>query len=121
MRLFHGLNVVFKTAPHLPDAGEWDAETSFGEADAANLSAWGFNAIRLGAGSSARGFAMARPTPSEALLPTIGVLWAGTFPARRGVADPGYIKRVQEIVTVCEEHGARLPPPRCFVCSIGSY
>jgi len=47
---FHGgdgLNVVFKTPPHIPDPGEWEAETSFGPADAANLSAWGFNAIRL--------------------------------------------------------------------------
>lgn len=71
VRLFHGLNVVFKTPPHIPDPGEWEAETSFGPADAANLSAWGFNAIRL------------------------GVLWAGTFPARRDQLDSGYIDKVQ--------------------------
>jgi hypothetical protein len=71
VRLFHGLNVVFKTPPHLPDPGKWEAETSFGPADAANLSAWGFNAIRL------------------------GVLWAGTYPASRGQMDVGYVEQVQ--------------------------
>jgi len=81
VRLFHGLNVVFKTPPHVPDPGDWTAETSFGPADAANLSAWGFNAIRL------------------------GVLWAGTFPAQRGVPDPGYMATVKQIVRTCEAHG----------------
>jgi len=81
VRLFHGLNVVFKTPPHVPDPGDWTAGTSFGPADAANLSAWGFNAIRL------------------------GVLWAGTFPAQRGVPDPGYMATVKQIVLTCEAHG----------------
>ena len=81
VRLFHGLNVVFKTPPHIPDPGEWDAETSFGRADAANLSEWGFNAIRL------------------------GVLWAGTYPARRGVLDDSYVEKVKAIVRACADYG----------------
>ena len=46
-----------------------------------NHQAWGFNAIRL------------------------GVLWAGTFPARRGAADGAYMASVRQIVKICEAHG----------------
>ena len=81
VRIFHGLNVIFKQPPFVPSTEEWDVETSFSAQDAADLRRWGFNLIRL------------------------GVLWQGTFPASGASHDPAYIAAVQRIVALCEAEG----------------
>lgn len=80
-RIFHGLNVVFKQPPFVPQADAWDADFSFSEEDARDLRRWGFNVIRL------------------------GVLWAGTFPAHPHVPDPGYMQAVMKIIRICRAEG----------------
>ena len=37
MRIFHGLNVIFKQPPFVPSTEEWDVETSFSAQDAVDL------------------------------------------------------------------------------------
>jgi endoglycosylceramidase len=44
--ILHGVNVVYKVAPYLPNGS--DERTSFDAQDAARLRGWGMNAIRLG-------------------------------------------------------------------------
>ena len=39
--LFHGVNVVYKTAPYIPSTGEFDAQASLNDEDIANLVKWG--------------------------------------------------------------------------------
>eukprot|EP00929_Paragymnodinium_shiwhaense_P046127 TRINITY_DN23495_c0_g1_i1.p1 TRINITY_DN23495_c0_g1~~TRINITY_DN23495_c0_g1_i1.p1 ORF type:complete len:832 (+),score=141.29 TRINITY_DN23495_c0_g1_i1:100-2595(+) len=80
-RIFHGVNVVFKQPPFVPDADTWDPFHSFTERDAKDLRHWGFNVIRL------------------------GVMWAGTFPANPDAPDPSYMAAVQRIVKLCGAHG----------------
>lgn len=48
-RFFHGANVVTKSAPFLPDTGDWNPNTSFVEKDMETLQSLGQNAIRLAA------------------------------------------------------------------------
>ncbi|EGC38983.1 hypothetical protein DICPUDRAFT_148335 [Dictyostelium purpureum] len=48
VRLFHGVNVVYKIPPFHPSLGEFDPVTSFNQEDINNLESWGFNAVRLG-------------------------------------------------------------------------
>eukprot|EP00965_Chrysotila_dentata_P250261 6209352-Pleurochrysis_carterae.AAC.1 len=81
VRIFHGLNVIFKTPPFVPETEKWDWETSFSEQDAADLERWGFNVIRL------------------------GVLWSGTFPAQSGSPYPDYMRKIKRIVKHCQNHG----------------
>lgn len=80
-RLFHGVNVVFKQPPFLPDSDKWDPYLSFSQRDAEDLRLWGFNMIRL------------------------GVLWAGTFPSGPDRPDPAYMEAVSRIVSLCAAEG----------------
>eukprot|EP00929_Paragymnodinium_shiwhaense_P050058 TRINITY_DN25236_c0_g1_i3.p1 TRINITY_DN25236_c0_g1~~TRINITY_DN25236_c0_g1_i3.p1 ORF type:complete len:861 (-),score=106.77 TRINITY_DN25236_c0_g1_i3:111-2693(-) len=80
-RIFHGVNVVFKQPPFVPDAAAWSADLSFSKKDAQDLRSWGFNLIRL------------------------GVLWSGTFPASPHRPDPSYLDAVARIVELCAEEG----------------
>ncbi|KAF2069016.1 hypothetical protein CYY_009664 [Polysphondylium violaceum] len=48
VRLFHGVNVVYKIPPYYPSTGEFDPITSLNQQDIDNLVGWGFNAVRLG-------------------------------------------------------------------------
>ncbi len=47
-RFFHGINVIMKQSPWLPETRFFDIDTSFNEDDMRNLEDWGFNIIRLG-------------------------------------------------------------------------
>eukprot|EP00668_Euglena_longa_P012404 GGOE01014852.1.p1 GENE.GGOE01014852.1~~GGOE01014852.1.p1 ORF type:complete len:511 (+),score=122.33 GGOE01014852.1:140-1534(+) len=78
---FHGLNVVEKGPPWLPDEAAFNATTSFARRDAEVLQQFGFNAIRL------------------------GVMWAGVEPAAPGLYDEAYLQRVVAIVRLAAEHG----------------
>lgn len=46
--LFHGVNVVYKQDPYIPDAVNFDAELSLNADDISNLVSWGMNFVRLG-------------------------------------------------------------------------
>ncbi|EAL72387.1 hypothetical protein DDB_G0270074 [Dictyostelium discoideum AX4] len=48
VRLFHGVNVVYKIPPFHPSLEGFDPVTSFSSQDIENLVEWGFNAVRLG-------------------------------------------------------------------------
>ena len=80
-RIFHGLNVVYKQPPFVPNSSAWDPYTSFSERDAQDLRRWGFNLIRL------------------------GVPWAGTFPASEVEPDEGYLDAIERIVQLCHAEG----------------
>jgi len=46
--IFHGVNVVYKVPPYIPDQKVFDSQASFAEEDMDNLQKWGFNIVRLG-------------------------------------------------------------------------
>ena len=46
--LFHGVNVVYKVDPFIPDTDKFDSETSLSDEDIEDLQAWGINLVRLG-------------------------------------------------------------------------
>ena len=50
VRIFHGLNAVYKLQPFHPDTqpGYFNPNTSLSDIDIANLREWGFNAMRVG-------------------------------------------------------------------------
>lgn len=48
VRLFHGVNAVFKLPPFLPELDGFDPSNSLNTQDIAQLQEWGFNAVRLG-------------------------------------------------------------------------
>ena len=45
VRIFHGVNVVYKVPPYIPDLIKFDPQNSLTEYDLNNLSEWGFNVI----------------------------------------------------------------------------
>ena len=48
VRIFHGLNAVYKTPPYHPITSEFDPLYSLSDQDVKNFVDWGFNIIRLG-------------------------------------------------------------------------
>jgi endoglycosylceramidase len=46
--LFHGVNVVYKQDPYIPDVGNFDSGLSLNDEDISNLRKWGMNFVRLG-------------------------------------------------------------------------
>jgi endoglycosylceramidase len=46
--VFHGVNVVYKTAPYIPDDQVFDSQSSMTDKDIDDLVEWGFNFVRLG-------------------------------------------------------------------------
>ncbi len=46
--LFHGVNVVYKGAPWVPNVEGFDPDNSFSEKDVENLADWGANVVRFG-------------------------------------------------------------------------
>jgi endoglycosylceramidase len=47
VHLFHGVNVVYKIPPYLPNLTDFDPQNSLTNDDLTNLHQWGFNVIRL--------------------------------------------------------------------------
>ncbi|CAF1635656.1 unnamed protein product [Rotaria magnacalcarata] len=47
VRIFHGVNVVYKVPPFLPDLTNFDPQNSLTNDDLNNLHQWGFNVIRF--------------------------------------------------------------------------
>ena len=46
--LLHGVNVIYKIAPYIPDDQVFDSQTSLTDQDIDDLVNWGFNFVRLG-------------------------------------------------------------------------
>jgi len=46
--LLHGVNIVYKVAPYIPETDVFTPETSLTDEDIADLKGWGFNFVRLG-------------------------------------------------------------------------
>ncbi|KAJ3326920.1 hypothetical protein HDU76_012527 [Blyttiomyces sp. JEL0837] len=80
-RQFHGWNVVYKTAPFLPNLTHFDPVNSFTGEDAALLQSLGTNSIRL------------------------NVAWAGLFPTKTGGVDATYLANIQSIISLCNQYG----------------
>jgi endoglycosylceramidase len=78
--IFHGVNVVYKVPPYLPDTDDFDGDTSLTEQDMADLAAWGINFVRL------------------------GVMWEAVE-KEAGVYDLDYLDKVQTLINKLGEHG----------------
>jgi endoglycosylceramidase len=46
--IMHGVNVVYKIPPYIPDQETFDSQSSLNDRDIQDLSDWGFNLVRLG-------------------------------------------------------------------------
>ena len=47
VRIFHGVNVVYKIPPYVPDLVNFDPQNSLTATDLNNLHQWGFNVVRF--------------------------------------------------------------------------
>ncbi|KAI9203944.1 glycoside hydrolase superfamily [Polychytrium aggregatum] len=75
VRIFHGVNVVYKLFPYVPSTDAFDPFDSFSEEDARLLWSNGMNLIRL------------------------AVMWPGVEP-QRSVRNQSYIEQIRKIVTL---------------------
>jgi endoglycosylceramidase len=73
VRIFHGVNAVYKIPPWVPNTSDWDPQLSLSSKDVEDLYNWGFNAVRL------------------------GVMWPGLEPVK-GQYNMTYIGEIQKIV-----------------------
>ena len=81
VKFFHGVNVVSKIFPFLPDTINEDTENSLTKTDMSNLhNEWGFNAVRL------------------------GVMWVAVEPTK-GAINSTYLQNVRELSDLLFEHG----------------
>ena len=78
--IFHGVNVVYKVAPYIPDEQIYDSQSSLTDADIDNLVSWGFNMVRL------------------------GVMWEAVETAP-GVYNDTYLAEVDKLITKLGEKG----------------
>lgn len=46
--VYHGVNVVYKIDPYIPDIDSFDSQTSLSDKDIDDMRTWGFNLVRLG-------------------------------------------------------------------------
>ena len=46
--IYHGVNVVYKVAPYIPEEGGFDSQDSLNDKDIQDLKNWGMNLVRLG-------------------------------------------------------------------------
>lgn len=72
--LLHGVNVVYKVKPYMPDENTWSSQDSLTDSDIADLKSWGFNFVRL------------------------GVMWEAVETAP-GVYDEAYLAKVDALIT----------------------
>ena len=79
VRIFHGVNAVYKTPPYHPSVDSFDPFHSLSEEDMLNFYEWGFNVVRL------------------------GVLWIGVEPVQNQV-NQTYLDVMGSIVQKLDEH-----------------
>jgi endoglycosylceramidase len=73
VRIFHGVNAVYKVAPYAPVFDHFDPQESLSIEDVSNLYNWGFNFVRL------------------------GTMWPGLEPVK-GQYNTSYLAQLEEIV-----------------------
>lgn len=78
VRIFHGVNAVYKVAPYVPIFDHFDPQESLSVDDVSNLYEWGFNFVRL------------------------GTMWPGVEPVR-GQYNTTYLASLQQIVNALAE------------------
>lgn len=78
--IFHGVNVVYKVKPYIPEEQKFDSQNSLTEDDIANLKKWGMNFVRL------------------------GVMWEAVETAP-GVYNEGYLREIDKLITQLGEAG----------------
>lgn len=97
VRIFHGVNAVYKVPPYHPDLEQWGPQTSMTERDVDDLAEWGFNFVRL------------------------GTMWPGVVPSK-GNYNQTYLKTLgqlvqrfgeKEIYTLLDCHQDLLSPKFC--------
>lgn len=81
VRIFHGVNAVYKIDPWIPEATGFDSNNTLSDIDAGILNSDGFNIVRL------------------------GVMWPGLEPGKPGVYSKTYLDRVAVIVELLAERG----------------
>ncbi|CAF2073205.1 unnamed protein product [Rotaria magnacalcarata] len=81
VRIFHGVNVVYKQPPFLPNMTNFDPQNSLTEFDLDNLHKWGFNVIRLYAA------------------------WMGVNPKSPNEVDDTYLSQLSTAVSMMENKG----------------
>ena len=78
--ILHGVNVIVKGYPWIPNVNEWNIDTSLSAKDLATLHDLGVNVIRLGA------------------------MWPGVEPTR-GLYNRVYLQQIRKIVSMAAEYG----------------
>jgi endoglycosylceramidase len=78
--IFHGVNVVYKVAPYIPQDNAFDADLSLTDAEIDQLKSWGFNFVRL------------------------GVMWEAVETAP-GQYNDTYLDRVEELINKLGQRG----------------
>jgi len=78
--ILHGVNVIVKGYPWIPNVNEWNIDTSLSAKDLATLHDLGVNVIRL------------------------GVMWPGVEPTR-GLYNRLYLQQIRKIVSMAAEYG----------------
>ena len=81
--LFHGVNIVVKVPPYLPESETFDFDESLTDQDIENLVDWGFNLVRL------------------------GVMWEAVEPLP-GYYNYTYLKHVNQTIKKLGENGIRV-------------
>ena len=76
----HGVNVVYKIAPYIPDQDTFDSQNSLNDGDIQDLQDWGFNLVRL------------------------GVMWESVETAP-GVYNQTYLDEIDKLITKLGEKG----------------
>lgn len=76
----HGVNVVYKVAPYIPEADKYDSQSSLTDDDILALKNWGFNFVRL------------------------GVMWEAVERAP-GVYNETYLEEVDKLITRLGDQG----------------
>jgi endoglycosylceramidase len=78
--VFHGVNVVYKVKPYIPDLNNFDSQDSLSQRDIDDLKRWGFNLVRL------------------------GVMWEAVETAP-GKYDDAYLQKIDALITKLGENG----------------
>lgn len=81
VRIFHGVNVVYKLPPFLPNLTHFDPQNSLTDDDLTNLHKWGFNVVRF------------------------YTAWMGVNPTSANDVDPNYLAQLSTAVQMMENKG----------------
>lgn len=75
IRIFHGVNAVYKISPWIPITEGFDKDNSLSDIDASIIKSWGMNIIRL------------------------GIMWPGVEPVK-GYYNTTYLDEIEKIVDI---------------------